>query len=369
MAATCEEAGNSAYWSCERCGKYFSDAEGKTAIEAGSWKIPATGHTILTDPAKPATCIETGLTEGSHCSVCGKVLVAQEVIPLAQHSWGEPEVIKEPVYLTPGLFKYTCTVCGETVEKENGWVKTDEGDWIWRFIKVNGEWAAGEWVDDNNGLCWIQEDGICAVDTWFDDPVSGNTYYLKHSGYRAINGWVNDGKNWYYMNKDGISLKAKWLYWKSDWYYLKANGAMAANEWAKDSKGQHWMKSSGKMAKSEWIQSNGEWYFMDANGYITKNAWAKDSNGWCWMDSNGKITKSKWVKDGGEWYYLKADGYMAANEWAKDGKGWMYMDGSGKITKSKWIQYKGYWYYLKADGYMATGTQTIGGTTYNFDSS
>ena len=83
--------------------------------------------------------------------------------------------------------------------------------------------------------------------------------------------------------------------------------------------------------------------------------------------SYGKITKSKWVKDGGEWYYLKADGYMAANEWAKDGKGWMYMDGSGKITKSKWIQYKGYWYYLKADGYMATGTQTIGGTTYNFD--
>ena len=369
VAATCEAAGNSAYWTCKRCGKHFSDAEGKTAIEADSWKIPATGHTIVTDPGKAATCVETGLTEGSHCSVCGKILVAQEVIPLAQHSWGEPVMIKEPVYLTPGLFRYTCTVCGEVVEKENGWVKTDEGDWIWRFIKETGEWAANEWVYDHKGWCWIQEDGICAVDTWFDDPVSGNTYYLKHGGYRAINEWIYDGKNWYYMDKDGISVKSKWLSWKGDWYYLKADGAMAANEWAKDSVGTCWMESSGKMAKSKWIQANGEWYYMNASGYITKNAWAKDSKGWCWMDANGKITKSKWIKDSGEWYYLKPNGYMAVSEWAKDSKGWMYMDGSGKITKSKWILYKGDWYYLKADGYMATGTQTIGGTTYRFDSS
>ncbi|MBR2522670.1 MAG: hypothetical protein IKE61_06060, partial [Coriobacteriales bacterium] len=67
--------------------------------------------------------------------------------------------------------------------------------------------------------------------------------------------------------------------------------------------------------------------------------------------------------------YLKANGYMAANEWAKDSHGWMYMDASGKITKSKWVKYKDYWYYLKADGYMATGTQTINGKTYRFDSS
>ncbi|MBP5294519.1 MAG: cell wall-binding repeat-containing protein, partial [Lachnospiraceae bacterium] len=41
---TCTEPGNTAYWTCTRCGKYFSDAEGKTEIEEGSWVIPATGH-------------------------------------------------------------------------------------------------------------------------------------------------------------------------------------------------------------------------------------------------------------------------------------------------------------------------------------
>ena len=38
-------------------------------------------HTVVTDSAVAATETETGLTEGSHCSVCGETIVAQEVIP------------------------------------------------------------------------------------------------------------------------------------------------------------------------------------------------------------------------------------------------------------------------------------------------
>lgn len=43
--------------------------------------IPATGHTPVMDPAVPPTATSDGLTEGSHCAVCGKVLVAQKPIP------------------------------------------------------------------------------------------------------------------------------------------------------------------------------------------------------------------------------------------------------------------------------------------------
>ena len=44
VAATCTEEGNSAYWSCSRCGKYFSDAQGNTEIAANSWVTSALGH-------------------------------------------------------------------------------------------------------------------------------------------------------------------------------------------------------------------------------------------------------------------------------------------------------------------------------------
>ena len=43
--------------------------------------------------AVAATCINTGLTEGSHCSVCETVLVAQEVVPATgNHTYGDDGV-------------------------------------------------------------------------------------------------------------------------------------------------------------------------------------------------------------------------------------------------------------------------------------
>ena len=44
--------------------------------------IPPLGHRPVTDAAVPATYTSTGLTEGSHCARCGKVLVAQQIVPV-----------------------------------------------------------------------------------------------------------------------------------------------------------------------------------------------------------------------------------------------------------------------------------------------
>ena len=100
--ATCGKAGEKTY-TCERC---------KTTKTE---EIPATGeHTVVTDPAVEATCTKTGLTEGSHCSVCGEVIVKQEVVPMKDHSYGEGVVTKEPTCTETGEMTYTCSVCGGT---------------------------------------------------------------------------------------------------------------------------------------------------------------------------------------------------------------------------------------------------------------
>ena len=84
--ATCTEDGNIAYWCCSSCEKYFTDEKGNTEVSKNNTIIKSQGHTVVVDPAIEATYESTGLTEGSHCSVCNTVLKAQEVIPKLQRT-------------------------------------------------------------------------------------------------------------------------------------------------------------------------------------------------------------------------------------------------------------------------------------------
>lgn len=67
---TCTEKGQKGKI-CKKCGKITEKTD-----------IDATGHAPVTDPAVAPTETSDGLTEGSHCGVCGVVLTAQEVIPM-----------------------------------------------------------------------------------------------------------------------------------------------------------------------------------------------------------------------------------------------------------------------------------------------
>ena len=70
-AATCTEKGQTGVV-CHECGKVKDKKD----------DLEPTGHTPVTDPAVAPTETTDGLTEGSHCGVCGVVLQAQEVIPM-----------------------------------------------------------------------------------------------------------------------------------------------------------------------------------------------------------------------------------------------------------------------------------------------
>lgn len=66
-AATCTDEGNIAFWSCDKCGKYFSDAAGVKEIAESATVIASLPHTEVAY-SKP------GCMDGIKCSVCGKVI-------------------------------------------------------------------------------------------------------------------------------------------------------------------------------------------------------------------------------------------------------------------------------------------------------
>jgi len=105
IPATCTQSGLSEGKVCLDCEEILVQQETLDVIP----------HTEVVAPADPATCNKAGLTEGKHCSVCGHVTVAQQVDPIKPH---EEEIIPG----TPADYGKTgltegkkCKVCGETL--------------------------------------------------------------------------------------------------------------------------------------------------------------------------------------------------------------------------------------------------------------
>ena len=112
-AATCTESGLTEGKHCSVC----------NTVLVKQNVVPAKGHTEVIDKAKAATCIETGLTEGKHCSVCNKILIKQEIIPAKGHT----EVIDKAKAATcteTGLTEGKhCSVCNTVLVKQTTFVR------------------------------------------------------------------------------------------------------------------------------------------------------------------------------------------------------------------------------------------------------
>ena len=127
-APTCTVNGNEEYWTCDTCGKYFSDANGDTEIAKDSWIISAINHdwndavyawnddgstctatrtckndsthaetataTVTGAQTKAPTCTEKGETTYTATFEAGWAATQTKVladIPATGHSYGEPE--------------------------------------------------------------------------------------------------------------------------------------------------------------------------------------------------------------------------------------------------------------------------------------
>lgn len=102
--STCTKKGSIKY-TCD-CGDSYTE------------EIPLKSHNEVTDYGKAATCTETGLTDGLHCSVCKKVLVAQSEIPKTNHEYNASyKVIKDATCTEKGTIRYYC-ICGKTKDEE-----------------------------------------------------------------------------------------------------------------------------------------------------------------------------------------------------------------------------------------------------------
>ena len=121
-----------------------------------------TTHTEVIDAAVAATCTETGLTEGKHCSVCGEVLVAQTTIAAKGHSWGTGSVTTPPTCSAEGVRTFTCATCGDTKtavepmdETAHSYTTYGKDDtYHWQVCEYNNEHTTEKVAHDfTNGNC------------------------------------------------------------------------------------------------------------------------------------------------------------------------------------------------------------------------
>ncbi len=279
--------------------------------------IDATGHIPEKDDAVAATCTSSGLTEGSHCSVCKAILIKQTTVPAKGHvPVTDPRV--EPTTTSVGWTVGShCSVCNQILvaqeeipmlEKEND--ETEEENENKEKDKEEAkEEAKEESKEDPN------------------DSSSGN----KSKDNQNSNG-NESSKN---SNEAGKEKTVKY--------------------------------------SNEWI--NGKWYNEDGTQtYTGVLTWKVNSTGWWVEDTDGWYPTDQWQKIDGIWYYFKPDGYMAANEyykgywfnadgswdsqyllsWKVNSTGWWVEDISGWWPSGTWLKINGYWYYFNASGYMVT---------------
>ena len=126
--ATCTEAGNTKYYVCTICDKYYSDAVGANEIEKDSWVVEAKGHDEVSHEAKAATCTEAGWEAYVTCTRCDYSTYKE--IPATGHSLTATEAKDATCTETGNSAYWTCSTCNKYFSDAEGKNGIEEGSWV-----------------------------------------------------------------------------------------------------------------------------------------------------------------------------------------------------------------------------------------------
>ncbi len=144
-------------------------------------------HTSVVDEAVEAKCYSSGLTEGSHCYICGEVLKKQDIIPAFGHTVIDLEEV-EPTCTQPGLSSgKKCSVCNRVLELQEK-------------LPVRGHEYLDEWTIDKVASC--TENGskskhctICGENSEVTEIKGGHQYSNEWTIDRVANCTENGSKS------------------------------------------------------------------------------------------------------------------------------------------------------------------------------
>ena len=241
----------------------------------------ATGHKVVVDQAKEATCTENGLTEGSHCSVCNEVIKKQEVIPATGHK----EVLdssKEATCTNTGLTEgIHCSICNKIIKKQEiiPALGHDFKDGV--CTRCHNQ-LKGQWKQSGNKWWYQYEDGTYPKNEFI--TIDNKLYRFDQYGYMQT-GWFKVNGEDYYATSSG-SITAQWVGSGNNWYYVDADGKMVTG-FQTIAGAKYYFAESGLM-QTGWFKINGEDYYAASSGVISAQ-WVKSGNNWYYVDANGKM--------------------------------------------------------------------------------
>ena len=316
----------------------------------------ATGHKVVVDQGKKATCTEDGLTEGKHCSVCKEVIKKQEVIP----STGHKEVLdsaKEATCTNTGLTEgIHCSICNKIIKKQEiiPALGHDFKDGV--CTRCHNQ-LKGQWKQSGNKWWYQYEDGTYPKNEFI--TIDNKLYRFDQYGYMQT-GWFKVNNEDYYATSSG-EIKAQWVGSGNTWYYVDADGKMVTG-FQTISGAKYYFANSGLMQKG-WFKVNGADYYATSSGAI-KAQWVGSGNTWYYVDADGKMVTGYQTIAGAKYYFAES-GLMQTGWFKINGED--YYAASSGVISAQWVKSGNNWYYVDADGKMVTGDYAINGEVNRFD--